>query len=483
MQILRRAASAALTFTLMLPLSSPAGLAAQHTEDVLIGNWQGSLDTGAAQLPLVFHVTRADDGSLTGSLDSPAQGAFGIPVTGISLDGATVNFEIAAVAGGFSGTLSEDGKSIAGSWNQGPASLSLTVTKGEGDGGATTFDRPQEPTLPLPYRSEEVAVPHEEVGVTLAGTLTLPEGPGPFPGVVLVSGSGPQDRDESLMGHRPFYVLSDHLTRNGIATLRYDDRGVAGSTGDFGSATTEDFTRDALAAVAYLRSVPEVDPASVGIAGHSEGGLIAPMAASRSQDVAFVVMLAGPGVDGAKILTAQGELIARAMGATEEAIALNGSVQRQMIDVVLQEEDPETAAPVLRSILADAVANLPPDMREAAEATAEAEIAQINTPWFRFFLAFDPAPALERVTVPVLALNGEKDLQVPWKENLQAIEEALARGGNADVTVRMLPRLNHLFQTAETGTPAEYATISETMSPTLLEAVSSWILERFPPLS
>jgi dipeptidyl aminopeptidase/acylaminoacyl peptidase len=268
--------------------------AAQEPDDVLVGRWEGSLDTGAGQLPIVFNITRGEDGSLTATMDSPAQGAFGIPVTAVSLEGSAVSLEVAAVAGGYAGTLSEDGSSIAGTWSQGPASLPLDVTRSDGDGAASVPDRPQEPALPLPYPWEEVRVPNPAAGVELAGTLTLPQGPGPFPGVVLVSGSGPQDRDEALMGHRPFYVLSDHLTRQGIAVLRYDDRGVGESTGSFAAATSEDFTADALAAVSFLRDHPRVSPDAVGIVGHSEGGLIAPMAAIRSDEVAFIVMMPGP---------------------------------------------------------------------------------------------------------------------------------------------------------------------------------------------
>jgi pimeloyl-ACP methyl ester carboxylesterase len=457
---------------------SPA--AAQQPGEAVVGRWEGSLDTGAGQLPLVFNITRGDDGSLAGTLDSPNQGAFGIPVTAVSVEGSAVSLEIAAVAGGFSGTLSDDGSTIAGTWSQGPASLPLTVTRSEGD-EASGPDRPQEPALPLPYPWEEVRVRNAEAGVELAGTLTLPEGPGPFPGVVLVSGSGPQDRDEALMGHRPFYILSDHLTRQGIAVLRYDDRGVGESTGTFGTATSEDFTADALAAVSFLRDHPRVSPDAVGIVGHSEGGLIAPLAATRSDEVAFIVMMAGPGIPGAEILALQGELIARAMGTSEEVIALNSSTQARMIEAVLDEPDPEQAAPRLRAIMSEAVAALPSEAQEAAGQSIETEIAQINSPWFRYFLAYDPAPTLEQVTVPVLALNGDKDLQVPWRENLEAIEAALSRAGNADVTIRRLEGLNHLFQTAEAGTPAEYARISETMSPDALEAVSGWILERFDP--
>lgn len=465
---------------LLTSLATAPAMAQEQPDEVLVGTWEGELDTGAAKLPIVFHIQRGEDGSLSATMDSPAQGAFGIPVSSVSLEDRAVTLEIAAVGGGYTGTLSDDGSAIEGTWSQGPASLPLNVTKSEG-GAAGAPSRPQEPTLPLPYRVEEVTVPNGEAGVELAGTLTLPEGDGPFPAAVLVSGSGPQDRDEALMGHRPFYVLSDHLTRQGIAVLRYDDRGVGGSTGDFATATSEDFASDALAAVAWLRQRPEIDPEAVGIVGHSEGGLVGPMAAVRSTDVAYVVMLAGPGLPGADILMAQGELIAKAMGTPDSVVALNTRTQKRMIDAVMGEPDRDDAAALLRGILDEAIATLPAEAREQAEQTKETQIAQINSPWFRYFLSYDPRPTLRRLRVPVLALNGEKDLQVPWEANLEAIEQALREGGNPDFTVRMLPGLNHLFQTADTGAPAEYGMIEETMSPVALEAVSDWILERFGP--
>jgi pimeloyl-ACP methyl ester carboxylesterase len=278
------------------------------------------------------------------------------------------------------------------------------------------------------------------------------------------------------MGHKPFLVLADHLTRNGIAVLRYDDRGVAGSTGDFAAATSEDFADDALAAVDFLKARPDIG--AVGIVGHSEGGLVGPMASARSSAVDFVVMLAGPGLDGEEIILLQSDLIARAGGIPAETVAANLEIQRRLFAVVKAEADPTRAVPALRAVLAEVAATLPQGTMEPS--AIDAQIRQVNSPWFRFFLTYDPLPALTRVTVPVLALNGSLDLQVPAEANLRAVAGALAEGGNPDATTLELPGLNHLFQTAGTGAPTEYATLSETMSPTALEAVASWILKRFP---
>ncbi|MGD8320887.1 MAG: alpha/beta fold hydrolase [Gemmatimonadota bacterium] len=461
----------------------PAPASSQESSpDRFVGAWEGTLEVGQARLRLVFHVARNPADSLTGTLDSPDQGAFGIPASSVVSEGDRLRFAVDRLGASYLGTLSADGTTMDGVFTQVGQEFPLVLTRAaEGAAGAAP-GRPQNPEPPYPYRSEEVRVANPQAGDTLAGTLTLPDGEGPFPAAVLVSGSGPQDRDETLLGHKPFLVLSDHLTRQGIAVLRYDDRGVGKSTGTFSSATSEDFTSDALAAVAFLKGRDDIGP--VGIIGHSEGGLVGPMAAVRSSDVAYVVMLAGPGLPGRDIIQLQSELIARADGTPEEYRKLNTETQSRLFDIVTSEPDPEVAAPELRAALEESIASLPADVREemgpaATPQGVEAQVRQVNSPWFRFFLTYDPRPTLEKVRVPVLALNGEKDLQVPPEQNIPEIAAALKRGGNPDATTTVLPGLNHLFQKAGSGSPAEYATIEETMDPAALQAVSDWILERF----
>jgi pimeloyl-ACP methyl ester carboxylesterase len=312
---------------------------------------------------------------------------------------------------------------------------------------------------------EEVQIPSVD-GVTLAGTLTRPEGEGPFPAVVLVTGSGPQDRDEALLGHRPFAVLADHLTRAGIAVLRTDDRGVGESTGDFASATTPDFADDAAHALAWMAAREDTGP--TGVLGHSEGGLVAPLLQARTEEGApkarFLVLLAGPSVDGAAILEEQGALILAANGASEEDIATQRLHTRTAIDSALAGDDIEAMMAALREV---------PGTEEATDEELRQGLERMATPWFRWFLAFDPAETLKSVDVPVLALFGERDLQVPAAQNEGPMREALGDHG----TVEVLPGLNHLFQPAETGSPAEYAKIETTMDPAALERVASWILE------
>ncbi|MFQ5537358.1 MAG: alpha/beta hydrolase family protein [Gemmatimonadota bacterium] len=450
--------------------------------EAVAGTWSGALQLPASRLTIVFHISAKGD-SLTGTWDSPDQGAMGLPASGVSFDGTTLAFEMASVGAAFRGTLSPHGDTLSGTFTQGGAVLPLTLTRSD-EGPRPS--RPQEPEPPFPYAVEEVHIPNSDApGVVLAGTLTLPDGAGPFPGVVLVSGSGPQNRNEELLGHKTFLVLADHLTREGVAVLRYDDRGVASSTGDFAAATTRDLASDARAAFEFLRSRPETTGCGVGILGHSEGGLIAPMVAAEDPEVAFLVLLAAPGLPGLEILKLQSTLIGEAEGAADETLRLNAGIQDRLARVLDREPDPGRAAPELRAVLESAWDSLPPAARERMgdrERWVETQVRQVNSPWFRYFVGYDPRPVLERVGVPVLALYGERDLQVPPEPNLREVASALRRGGNTRVTAVTLPGLNHLFQSAATGSPAEYARISETISPTALTAISDWIL-RLPPCS
>jgi uncharacterized protein len=293
------------------------------------------------------------------------------------------------------------------------------------------------------------------------------------------------------LGHKPFLVLADDLTRRGIAALRVDDRGVGGSTGNIGSSTTDDLVGDVLAGVEFLKSRKEIDPRRIGLLGHSEGGLIAPAAAARTNDVAYIVLIAGPGVTGEEILYAQGALIMRADGASDEAVAKQRTLQEQMFAIVKEfdkqtvgqsgpaaDDAAVTAREKLTQLVAAASAEPPEDQRTAAGTQGAAQARQLLTPWFRYFLKYDPRPALAQVRCPVLAVIGERDLQVPPKANLPEIEKALKTGGNTDYTLRELSGLNHLLQPCKTGSPAEYGQIEETISPEALLVIGEWIVER-----
>ncbi|HEV2844969.1 MAG TPA: alpha/beta fold hydrolase, partial [Thermoanaerobaculia bacterium] len=325
--------------------------------------------------------------------------------------------------------------------------------------------------------SEEVSYTNGDI--KLAGTLTIPEGPGPFPAGVRITGSGPQNRDEALLGHKPFLVISDHLTRNGIAVLRVDDRGVGGSTGSVDTATTADFAQDALAGVRFLKKHAKVAPDRVGLVGHSEGGVVAPLAASQSTDVAFIVMLAGTGVPGADVISLQSERISRAGGMAEDKIKLEADIMRRSIEVMRNEKDPAARDAKLRQLGKEALALQSPEEQGGGDDMLDAQVKQVTSNWFRYFIDYDPRPALRKVKVPVLALNGELDLQVIADQNIPEIEKALKEAGNPDVTIRRLPGLNHLFQPAKTGSPAEYAASDVTVDPSVLELMTKWIRERF----
>jgi fermentation-respiration switch protein FrsA (DUF1100 family) len=447
-----------------------AGFAdAQDLEEAdVTGSWVGTLDAAGQELRLVFHIVRDHSGQLSGTMDSPDQGAYGLALSMVEEeDDGSVRFEFSMAAGEFRGRFSDDRRAIDGNWAQGGASLPLVLERTDPETLAPA--RPQEPEPPFPYEALDVQFENPEAGIRLAGTFTIPAGDGPHPAVALLTGSGPQDRNSAVFGHRPFLVLADYLTRHGIAVLRFDDRGVGSSTGNFAVATTPDFASDALAAVAFLQTRSEVDPEKIGLVGHSEGAIVAPMAANQGDAVAYAVLLASTGVNGRELLVMQAKAMNRAAGLPEAVIEQRAEVQESLLDVVADAESDSAAAVRARAILAEA--GLTGD-------AAEGQIRSLLSPWMKYFLVYDPLPALRDLSIPVLALNGEKDTQVPPTENLLPVEEALREGGNPDVTAEVLSGLNHLFQPAETGIPSEYAGIEETFSPAALEKIATWILER-----
>jgi pimeloyl-ACP methyl ester carboxylesterase len=391
-------------------------------------------------------------------MDSLDQNAKGIPVNSIELNGSKLTFAMTALRASYEGTVNKDFTAIEGTFTQG-APLPLKFKRPEAADLAGPR-RPQNPVKPYPYREEDLAYDNPAAGIKLGATLTLPNGPGPFPAVILITGSGQQDRDESLLGHKPFLVLADYLTRKGIAVLRSDDRGIGKSGGAAATATTADFATDTEAAVAYLKTRREIDPHKIGLAGHSEGGVIAPMVAARNKDVAFIVLIAGPGVPGDQIIMAQVVGGAEAAGIPRPQVQEAEAAQRKLLDLVMKEKDEAARKQKFTDILG---------------ARAEAAYSQMMSPWYRYFLSYDPAPALRKVACPVLAINGEKDTQVPAKPNLRAIREALEQGDNKSFETVEMPGLNHLLQTAKTGAVSEYGEIEETIAPSALEKIAAWI--------
>jgi len=442
----------------------------------ITGTWEGTLEFGGAKLRIVFHIKKISEDSLTATMDSPDQSAMGIKTSAVRYDWKNLTIEVASIMGTFEGEIKSN-NSIEGVWKQSGFELELNLKRTDRE---STINRPQEPERPFPYREEEVVIENKEQEITLAGTLTIPAGNPPFPAVILISGSGPEDRDETVFGHRPFLVLSDYLTRRGIAVLRVDDRGVGGSSGSVWESTSEDLATDVIAEFNYLRTRKEIHPDKIGLIGHSEGGLIAPMVAGKVKDVAFIVLLAGPGIRGDRLILKQIELIGRAEGLSPEKVKENLALQKSIFKILLEDGDREEAKRKVAEILGRSYSKLS-DMEKSSAPDSSTLIDQnlkkLFNPWFLYFISYDPAPALRNVKCPVLALIGEKDLQVPAEENLKAIEEALAEGGNSDFTVKKVEGVNHLFQRAETGAVSEYSKIQETISPDVLKLVASWILE------
>ena len=343
----------------------------------------------------------------------------------------------------------------------------------------SSMKRPQEPKGPYSYLNEEVKFQNTKANITLAGTLTLPSKAGKYPAVILITGSGAQNRDEEVLGHKPFLVIADHLTKKGIAVLRFDDRGVWQSTVNFKTATSLDFSTDVESAVAYLQTRKEIDKSRIGLIGHSEGGLIAPLVASGSDNIRFMVLLAAPAIDLGKLLLKQDELIARALGLSEREIQKMTSTNANAYRLVALSTDLKVLKNDLTKLAEKDILEIPPQLLPPKMKKQEfiaMQIDNLSSPWFQYVMKYNPGKTLEKVRCPVLALNGEKDLQVTPKENLSAIARALKNGGNSNITIKEFPDLNHFFQECETGSPLEYAKIEQTFSPKVLTEISGWIL-------
>ena len=437
------------------------------------GDYLGTVQIGVTPLRMALHLAANPDGTLSGTIDSIDQGALGMPIRNLTVASGVVRF------GNFEGTLNADGSEISGRLMQGGVAVPIVfrkVAKIEG------LARPQLPRKPYPYNEEEVEFENKAAGVRIAGTLTWPKGEGSFAAAVLLTGSGPQDRDSTMFGHKPFLVLADDLTRRGFAVLRMDDRGVGKSTGNVARSTLEDLARDAELAVEFLRSRKEINPKAIGFVGHSEGGYVAPMAAGRA-NAAFVVLLAGPGVPGEDLLYEQGQAVLRAVNAPPNVLERQSQLQHLMIGAVLAERsDPAKLEARLRGAAGEFKASLSASELAATpgfDQQLEGEIRRRMVTELQSLVRHDPRPYLRALKCPVLAMLGTLDTQVPAKQNLPAIAAALSQGSADDYSVVSLPGLNHLFQTAGTGAVAEFAVIEETIAPVALETLGAWLKGHF----
>lgn len=447
-----------LTAALVVAAIAPA--AAQDSAAGLAGVWEGRISVAGQSIRIVF---RVDDAGKA-VMDSPDQGARNIAVDPPTLAGGVARFVVPVIQGRFEGTRSEDGRTLTGALSQGGVTLPLVLTRTAET--ATLVSRPQTPAPPFPYRSEDVAFENPSApGVRLAGTLTLPDGAGPFPAAILITGTGAQDRDETIEGHKPFAVWADALTRRGVAVLRYDDRGAAASTGDYNAATQQDFASDVRAAFDWLAARPEIDRARIGLIGHSEGGTFAPLAMQDGAAAAWLVTLAGPAVSGGEIIQEQQRRIATAAGLPADEVERSNAFQRRLMALIADNvDDPALIRRELGALLVESG-------RTPAEAARTAAV--MSGDWYRGMVAHDPAASIRSIRVPMLAVYGGKDLQVPADQNAPVVSRL-----KLDAEVVVLPGLNHLFQPAETGLMTEYGQIETTLDPAVIRTVVDWVAAR-----
>jgi len=426
-------------------------------------------------LGIIVHFSGSDD-SLRGTIDIPMQGAKGLPLSNVRAALPRVHFELPAGPGLATFEGIAEGDSLTGDFRQGAVAARFSLHRVSGP-------KPVEPVPPPPYREEEVRIHQQEV--TLAGTLSMPFGGGPFPAVILITGSGAQNRDEEIFGFAPFRILADHLTRNGFAVLRCDDRGVGGSTGDLAASTGADFAQDVRAMLRFLQDRPDIRRSSIGLLGHSEGAQVAAMVAAGSAEVAYVVLLAGPAIRGDSVILSQIRNLGRAQGESDEVIGRGLALERRVFETIRRQEGWEELRGELMEEMRRSLDRLPAEQRAAMSdsliaARVDMQMKALRSPWFAFFISYDPAGDLAGIRCPVLALFGELDQQVAASLNEQPMNEALSKGGNPDVTVKTIPGANHLFQKAVTGSPAEYAGLEKEFAPGVLDRLTAWLKERFP---
>lgn len=448
------------------------------------GTWEGDLDVGMQKLRLVFTIAQSETGAWKLSMQSPQQSPMQMPADTAIVQAETISMEMKKFNISFSGKLLNDSM-IKGEFIQGQ-SFPLSLKKVEKASSVSKPKRPQTPVPPYPYKSIDVNFGNREKTLSFGGTLTLPDtiAGKKYPAVILISGSGPQDRDGTLFGHKPFAVIADHLTKKGFAVLRVDDRGVGKSTGNRASATSADFANDTEAAIDYLKTNRFINTVKIGLIGHSEGGMIAPLVASRRKDISFIVLLAGPGIPCIDLLTEQNVAIYKSTELSAATADAYGPMFKKLAKAMIMSKD--SAAAVANGIKVLKEWKAPDSVKtifkvatpETAGSFTKAMVEQLYNPWFKYFVSYDPAPVLKKLSCAVLALNGSKDLQVLPASNLAGIENALKKSKTKNYEVKEIPQLNHLFQTCNSCGLNEYATLEETFSPVALDIITTWLLQQ-----
>ena len=468
-----------ISFLFFILLTSFAYQSFSQVTNNFAGTWEGTLKVGI-DLLIVFHIKEDSNGNLISTADCPDQSAFGMACDSTTVTENELTIIMKTLKATFTGKLVNDSL-IEGTFTQG-AELPLALKKVD---KPSERKRPQTPKSPFPYKSEDVVYDTKDKSLQLGATITIPEGKGPFPAAVLITGSGPQNRDEDIMGHKPFAVIADYLTRKGFIVLRADDRGVGKSTGDFGNATSADFANDASSGIDYLLTRAEVNKKKIGLIGHSEGGMIAPIIASQRKDIDFIILLAGPGVKIINLMSEQNAAVLRSANISKEAIEAYLPLYKKMISQIVNALDTATAYKTADVLLQKWIAQsnekliteLGMNDRKAQQTMLSTLSKQLSTPWFKYFLAFDPQPYLQKLECKVLAINGSKDIQVIALQNLPGIEVSLKKSKSKVYQIKELPGLNHLFQTCNKCTLQEYSELEETFSPVALQLMGNWMIK------
>ena len=408
----------------------------------------------------------------------PEQGLFESPLKNVVFQGDSLKGELSEFNVQLSGKF--DSTSFTGQWKQSNFPSKLTLKKVE---ALSFLKRPQTPQGPFPYRVENVTFTNKDGSITFGGTLTSPQGKGPFTTVLLISGSGQQDRDETLFGHKAFWVIADYLTRQGVTVLRTDDRGVGETTGKIG--TSADYAQDVLEAIRFLKTRKEVNHKKIGLIGHSEGGMIAPIAAAQSKDVAFIISLAGVGVNGKELLLRQSDDILQKMGSNESYRSHIHSLNEAIYSTVSRLPMEGDIKDSLQATFDQWVKAQPENVlgqlgykTEQGRKNFVKQLSPMNSQWYRYFIKYEPQTILSKLTIPVLALNGSKDVQVASQPNLEGFRKGLTAAGNTHFETIEVPDLNHLFQKCTKCIPTEYGLLEETFSVEALDLVTNWVKKR-----
>ena len=448
-------------------------------------NWSGILNAGGQKIELRLHLIQSEDKSYTSNWDVPAQKAKGILSSKTEIQNNQLTIDIKMIGASYTGTFNATKDKIEGTWGQSGMSFPLTMEPLKDGQDPVIANKPQTPRTPFSYASEDILYKGVQTQLNYGATLTYPNDHVKHPLVILITGSGRQDRDETIFDHKPFAVIADYLTKKGFAVLRVDDRGAGKSTGNFSTSTTADFALDVEEHINYAKTLAMIDTTKIGLLGHSEGGLIAPMVAARNKSVAFIVLMAGPGIEIAELMALQNEMVLKSAGISQQAIDAYIPLYKNLMKTIISFDNKEAAIAKAKNItkawFESSDKNL---VKLTTNISTEADIDKfatmmtetLSTNWWKFFAAYNPQPTLQKVKCPVLAMNGSADIQVPAAESIKGIEAAFKKGGNKHFVTKQFEGLNHLFQKCTKCTVQEYGELETTIEPEVLETIGNWLV-------